>query len=395
MSLVVVFSMKTHFMSALYAIRALGREGYDVDLVFTGVNGDRHMVKIGQSSRYIRENVFIPGPDEGTIVELIRRYGNEEEKPVLFPSGDKEVSVIDAYLNQLEPYFVFPHIVNGKPGDFISLMDKSRQYENAVRLGLQAPVQTIVDLHDPENIPKDVVYPCFVKPLRSIDGGKLEMARCDDRDALLKKMKELAAKNPDRKFLVQEFMDIDYEFSVTGACLDKDVYIAGASRKLFTAVHTRGVTILGKIMDLSEMEETIEKLKELMAVFHYYGLFDIDMAMTSKGIMFNEINFRISGIDYGFTQSGSNSAAVLVCGLLKEEGKTYEPARPGAQFFNDRCGWEDYIRGYLTKHQFQKIIHDADYSLMDADDDPTPAKLFRNYMNLKLAKSKVRKILRR
>ena len=186
--LVVVLSR--NYSTGLSVIRSLGAAGYTVDLVASAYKPGTS--RIASSSKYVRKSVEVVSEkvkegdgDSGLVKELLKYAGQNEQKPVIFPTDDYTTSVMDQNRDVLEEHFIMPTIVGGGNGCMTDRMDKTLQAKLAKEAGLLTPKEWIISLADAEiPIPADMVYPCFCKPIESVTGYKREMARCDTKEEI-------------------------------------------------------------------------------------------------------------------------------------------------------------------------------------------------------------------
>ena len=221
-----VVVMSRNYSTGLSIIRSLGIEGYPVDLIASANRTGQSATIAG--SKYINNYVEVIAKkveldrDEALLKELLKYKGKYDNKPVLFPTDDYTTSVMDLNRGVLEDIFIMPKVAGGAAGDLKHLMDKSVQSRIAAEAGINVPAEWVISLRDNEiQIPEDVVYPCYCKPLESSLGYKQEMAVCRNRSELLSHLSVLRGKYSDRSFLVQEYLEIDEEIDLEGVCLDQ------------------------------------------------------------------------------------------------------------------------------------------------------------------------------
>ena len=392
---VVLFSIRTHYMSDLYLIRALGKKGYTVDVFFFGHEGSRQMVNAVKSSRYVHKVHSADGTIKDIFKTLIGLYRNNVEKPILLAAGDVEVGLVDERRSLVLRYFKVPGIIDGADGKLLEMMDKSFQAKRAAAYGMKVPYYVELNLSNSNDMMIDgIKFPCFLKPSKSLQGSKTEMQKCENKDELKNAIDAYRRKNSERSVIAQEFLNISREYAVTGACLDQTVYFAGICKKVEAATYTRGVTVLGEIEDAVDYKEILDKIEEFLKSLHYVGQFDIDLIQSGEILYFNEVNLRVSGIDFAFTRAGANSPAVLVGYLIDRTipEEYLQIAKPGLKFFNTRCAFEDVNRGYISKAQFNEMKKQADYTLMDLADDPMPSIIIERYFFFRKIKAKIHNV---
>ena len=380
-TLVVVLSR--NYSTGLSVIRSLGAAGYTVDLVASAFKEGRSV--IASSSKYVRNSVEVvsrkvkDGGDEELMKALMAYKGKNENKPVLFPTDDYTTSIMDLNRDKLSKIFLMPYIVGGRQGSIMSRMDKTVQGTLAKSAGLLTPMEWVISLEEDIVIPNDMVYPCFVKPLESVTGYKVEMARCDDKDMLESHLAKLKRRYPNRSVLVQEFLEIDYEIDFSGVALNQDIIIPAIIKKTNVAQHEKGVTLAGKVVPFEELDENTRNcVIKLVQKFRYVGMFDMELNVVGDKIYFNEVNLRSGGPNYSYFASGVNLPALFVEEVLghghaeeDEKVKQY-----GKSFIYEQVAWDDYIYGFMTRRELDQRIAAADITLLTNEDDPVPGEVF-------------------
>ena len=393
--LVVVLSR--NYSTGLSVIRSLGAAGYTVDLVASAYKPGTS--RIASSSKYVRKSVEVVSEkvkegdgDSGLVKELLKYAGQNEQKPVIFPTDDYTTSVMDQNREVLEEHFIMPTIVGGGNGCMTDRMDKTLQAKLAQEAGLLTPKEWIISLADAEiPIPADMVYPCFCKPIESVTGYKREMARCDTREELEAHLEKLQRNFSNRCILVQEFLNIDNEIDLSGVCLDEEIIIPAIIRKWNVAKYERGVTLAGKIVPFEELGDLQEKIVAMLKKFHYVGMFDMELNIVGDKIYFNEVNLRSGGPNFAYFMSGVNLPALFVKEALGERHTAEEEcvSAYGKSFIYEKVAWEDYMHGYMSKRELDDRMAAADITLLNNTDDPEPCRLFMRQMKLSLCKARL------
>lgn len=377
--LVVVFSR--NYATALSVARSLGAEGFVVDLV-ASVNKTGNS-EISAVSKYIRNNVEITCGKSNKygkkqLVKELQNYRALDNKPLLFPIDDYTAAVADEYKDLLKDIFMMPNI-DGGSGSIIEHMDKTVQERLAREGGMNVPRSWIFDLNNRIEIPEDMVYPCFCKPLESFSGSKSDIAKCNSYNELVIHLGNLQAKESKRSIMVQEFLNIDDEIDFSGLCLGEKVIIPAIIRKTRVAQFEKGVTLAGRVHPFEEIDEATRKqIVATLKKYHYFGMFDMELNIVGDKIYFNEVNLRSGGPNYAYFMSGVNLPAIFAkeafgLGHSEDEEKVKEY---GKTFVYDKIAWEDYAHRYINKKQLKNLLNKSDFLLLDNKDDPEPGKLF-------------------
>lgn len=397
-TLVIVLSR--NYSTGLGVIRSLGEAGYEVCLLASARR--RGSSYIASSSKYVSRAAEVLTPDiygddgEEFIRALYDLTAGDERTKVLFPCDDYTTSVVDLHRRKLSEDFLMPGLSEGNDGSLVSLMDKEAQAKLAEDAGLVTARAHTIDLEDDLRLPEDMVYPCFIKPLKSISGEKTEMAVCSDAEALMKKLGELKAGYAKRSVLIQEYLRIDKEYDMGGVALKEEVIIPSVIEKIRVAGHERGVTMMGKMVPCRVIGEEVEKIRRLLRDTGYRGMFDIEFLEAGGKIYFNEINFRSGGPHFSYYLNGVDLPALFVkdiTGLSTEEDKK-ELREMGKTFIYEKVAWEDYIYGYMNRKELKAALKSTDYTLLGNSGDPAPGKIFNRRIRLSAIKQKTLRLLK-
>lgn len=390
-----------YWPTALSLIRSLGAAGFVVDLAASvPKEGDS---RFPASSKYVRrykETVCrsIKTEDDMELLQVLVDFSadpdagesdTEAKKPVLLPADDYTASLIDRNSEMLRELYVIPDAMGGRQGALTELMNKTVQSRMAAECGLLCPAEWIIDLRD-IGIPDDVKYPCYCKPVYSYTGFKGEMAKCGSPDELRSHLEYLRSRNPDRDILVQEFIDIDREMSISGISLRKrdgsgvKVTVPAVIVKGMPAKYERGVAITGSLVSTEVLGDLMEGIEKLLNEMDYNGMFDMDFHCSGDRIYFGEVNLRSGGTSYAYYLSGSNLAAAAVKGLrYGAEAVTDEEtglSEFGKTFVYEKVLWRDHLQGFLNKEEVSRIVNNADFGLINDPTDPAPGELYDKYV---------------
>ncbi len=381
-----------NYSTPLGVIRSLGKAGYSVDALM--IMRDPKGIEIIQSSVYLNNLLLSDARNDGEIVEkLIHQYTDAPEKPVLFPTDDYTSSLIDRYREELADRFVLPY---SSEYTITQLMDKSFQSEIARKCGLNTAREWIISLNqDPVDIPADMVYPCFVKPLLSAKGGKSELGRCNSEKELKNKLKKMQVRLRTRSVMIQEFLNITQEYTIGGVCNDQEVYLPAIIKKSRVARHNRGVTLSGTVIDTAEISEDLEKITAFLKAVHYTGMFDLEVHRTDRGLFFGELNLRAGGPSYSYYRCGINLPDLAVKAMTGQ-GLSVDEANVhlNQTFVNNKVLWEDYADNYLSDKDVKEILDFADFTLLSDDNDAVPEESFRKNNIPEYRKKHVKKIVK-
>lgn len=393
-----VVVLARNYSTGLSVVRSLGAAGYTVDLVASSHKAGN--AKIVSCSKYVRKTVEVvtqnikEGADDVELLAALLAYeGQNEQKPVLFPTDDYTTSVMDRNRSLLEDIFIMPTIVGGGDGCLTAHMAKTYQAGLARRAGLLTPKEWIIPLNEEEiRIPEDMVYPCFVKPMESVSGYKKEMAKCGSEKKLIAHLKKLQERYSGRSILVQEYLQIDNEIDFSGVCLDQQIIIPAIIKKWNVAQYEKGVTLSGTVVPVEELGELYSKIVAMLKMFHYVGMFDMELSIVGDKIYFNEVNLRSGGPNFSYFMSGVNLPALYVKEALGEKHTQEEEqvAQYGKTFIYEKVAWEDYLHGYMSRQELKDRIASADITLLHNDEDPAPSNYFLQTMRRAVVRKKLK-----
>lgn len=375
----------------LGVIRSLAKAGYSVGLLYVAQKkGDS---KVPAASKYVNKTVeLVQCSDEAIVDALLREFDYKDTRAVLFPTDDYTALLIDRFRVKLGDKYDIPHIINGSVAE---IMDKSCQGQLAKECGVRTPIEWTVSLDTDEiSIPDDMVYPCFVKPLVSALSTKNELSKCENFQELKAILGKMQNRLRERSVLIQEFLNVQREYTIGGVCNDQEVFIPAIIRKDIVAQKSRGVTLQGKVVDKNLIAEDLPPIINFLKHIRFVGMFDLEVMVTDHGLYFCELNLRCGGPSYAYFKSGVNLPELAVCAMTHN---TFDASRFQLRFdksfYNNKCAWDDYANGYLNRAAFKTITSECDFSLISDDgDDPVPERRFKRMIILK---SLVKRILKK
>lgn len=170
-------------------------------------------------------------------------------------------------------------------------MDKQKQMQFAQQYGILMAKSCIVDLCH-ISLPEDIVYPCIVKPVVSAEGQKADIRKCDTKEQTLEYLHQLRTKGYHR-FLVQEYIDYDYEVGFIGSCSKRPAYMI--NRKIRVWPQIGGSNSFVHRNDNQQIELYCKKILKILQEINFSGLFDVELLYRGGKLYLNEINWRNSG----------------------------------------------------------------------------------------------------
>lgn len=372
-----VIVLGKNYSTLLGAIRGLAKHGFDIYVYYVAWHhGDG---SIAECSKYVNKYTEHIGRNSDEITEeLISLYGNQIDKPLLLPTDDYTASVTDLHLEALSKHFLLPHTAKKQDGEIVRLMDKATQMAMAETFGLKTAKSWVVKFENGTyTLPDEIVYPCFFKPLVSFQGGKDGMRKCRSSQELVKELD--AIKNSSNQFtvLVQEFLDILEEYSISGVACGEQIYLPALLRKLMVSKAHKGTTVYGIIEKIDSLGETYDILNALLKNLSLFCIIDIEVFKCGDEFYFNEINFRTSAVCYAAVAGGANVPAIFAHAMFSDLFEiTDREVTFGKRFLCEKAAWDDYNAGLISKKDKRKMYREADYYIIKNDEDPRPEREF-------------------
>ncbi len=390
------------YTSRLGLIRSLGSD-YEiivVAIVFNGKLGRAFRFEWGKPidccSKYVSKFfIFNSNNRKDLIAFLLKNCSDPDQKSVLIPDSDFSVAVVDDNKEVLCEKFIFPNIKEYQES-IVYWMDKTVQKENARRIGLNVAEGIVVEVKGGHyELPKNISYPCFTKPLATISGGKQFLRRCNDENELrivLSKVANLM----DTNVLVEDFKKIDTEYAVVGFSDGDKVEIPAIIEFIENSRSHFGIARQGLVRPIDGFEALLLKFKEFVASIGFHGLFDIDFYESSGIMYFGEMNFRFGGSGYAVTKMGCNLPKMMICSFLGDAISVAPCKVTGtATFVNERMCLEDWCFHYISEKECNYILSSSDIHFVYDNDDPGPQRRLKKYSLQQKLKRVIRKLLKK
>ncbi len=344
-------------------------------------------------SKYVNQMFYCYARDgEGLINLLLLKCTDPEQKVIIIPDSDYSAMVIDNNQNRLKDYFLFPNIYH-TPGLVEHWMDKSVQKDLAKSVGMNvASAKEVRIMNSKYEMPK-VTFPCFTKPLATINGGKQFLKKCNDELELKRVLDSVASVEPDIDILIEDYKAIAKEYAVLGFSDGKEVVIPGIIEFIANSKSHFGIAREGKVIPVTGFEVIIDHFKSLVQHVGLCGLFDIDFYECDGDLYFGELNLRFGGSGYSITKMGVNLPVMLVKSLLGESLEGMNKMISGtAHYSNERMCIDDWSYGYISKEECLHMILSADIHFILDEEDLAPQKKLNAFVVLQGMKRIMRKI---
>ena len=376
------------YSSNLCMARSLGEAGYDVEVLRVFIKRPRRRnrmraIKPDAYSKYVKAyRICVSGRRRRKVVDALLKMADPERKMLVVPVDDFVESIIDQNYDELSEHFILSSI-KGEQGEISRLMSKSVQKKLAIEAGLPVVGSTVIKSEDGVfTIPDTVKYPCFIKPNVSENSYKTRMCRCDSEEELHQILSGYAAKQ-DFEMLVEDFVEIDREYSLLGLSVKEGVLCPG----FFVAEvggqkEHRGVALLGRVLPVEQQQKLIDDIAAFVGSLGFDGLFDVDLIGSTDGKMyFVELNLRYGGSGYAITQSGLNLPGMYadykLLGKPIDFNAKVEDA--GKVFVNERILLDEYVRGRLSAKEAKELISRAQIFFMKNDEDQPSTRHFKRF----------------
>ena len=316
--------------NTLGMVRCLGSARFHIDLILVGHDG--YISK----SRYVKRTIL--ATDESEIINILQNnYGNEREKQIVIACTDKASSVLDLNYNKIKDSFLFFNC--GDYGKATYCMNKQVQVEIANSVGITTPCS-----YEYKGELQKTIFPCLLKPVQSINGGK-KVVICYDEKELQTGLSSFSKQDV---VLVQQFIKKEFEIVVLGCSTDKGVVIPGYIMK-----HRDfdGGTLFSTVCPIEELpSEFVEKCKRMIEAMKYSGLFGIEFIKSNNQYYFIEANLRNDATTYALAVAGANLPEYYVNSFFKEDNKIPHVAKriDAIVEFNDYKHRKDYNVGLCS-----------------------------------------------
>ena len=343
-------------------------------------------------SKYVSRVLFCLADSESRLIDLlIKHCSHKDQKVILIPDSDFAAAAIDNHQDQLIDYFLFPNI-HHKSGEVVKWMNKDTQKQLAESVGLNVVNGKVVSVcNGSYSFPDNVSYPCFTKPLATINGGKQFLRRCDKEEDLHRVLTGVSKKyNTD--VLIEDFKTIEKEYAVVGFSDGDTVSIPGIIEFLVNSKSHMGIAREGIIRPISGFEHLISQFKDFVRRIGFCGLFDIDFFESNGVYYFDEMNLRFGGSGYAYTAMGANLPSLLVRHFQNPDQRCeVDDIQKSASFVNERMCMDDFLHGYIDKKQITEIFNQADiHFIIDQEDTAPFKKMKREFLLLKLKRIRLR-----
>ena len=294
MSNIVIIGASHH--NTLSMVRSFGEEGEKVILYIYGAQ-DSYVAR----SRYVEScNFFTSASD--AVNYFSSQIHHFPRKPIVIACSDEVSSIMDRRYDEFIARCVFFNA--GKNGRITEFMDKQKQLNLAKICGFSVP--TSIDSMPTDINVQVIKYPCFVKPKASIYGGK-NISICHSKTELAEALKKY---NPKYNVLVQDYIQKEYEIVVLGLSAGDKIIVPGYIQK---HREEKGGTTYSTVRPISQLSQNVvSSCKQLIREVGYQGLWGIECIKQGDEYFFLELNMRNDATTYALKVAGANLPLSLI-----------------------------------------------------------------------------------
>lgn len=287
--------------NTLSAVRSLGEVGIPMALILK-CQQDIHYVS---HSKYLDKNHVYVIPSIEECLPVLKQYQTVGDKKIpIICTFDEAAVFVDQNETCLSKYFLTP--TRGK--QLGELFNKDAQCRLAQQCGLTVPRSQLFS-RDSSFDKIEIDYPILLKPLNSTKGEKSDIHICKSQDEL---RIALSAESHCDHFILQEFIDKEYEIDCIGVRTEKEVYLAGGIRKIRHFPPLVGAGAYGLFQSMRCYDIDISGVEKFILAANYYGPFSIELLHKGDKNYFMEVNFRNEGLAYAATAAGANLHALYI-----------------------------------------------------------------------------------
>lgn len=328
----------------LGVVRSFGVNGIrPYGIIVTGQNKSSFVTK----SRYWKKT-WLASTDDDAIELMKTNFSECKQRPVVIPCSDSIAMEIDLRFDELKKYFIIPSIGN-RQGSIAELMDKYKQVKFCEKHGLLMAKSWILNLRQGD-LPEDITYPVFFKPVTSAEGEKLDIRCCEDKETVQKYRDELKRKGY-KRFLLQEYIPFKRELEFVGSTGKVDSFIISENVREWPKM---GGTNCFFVVNSNEKIKTVcLKILETMKQIGYSGCFDVELFDYNGKIYVNEFNWRNTGNSFFALGTNIHYAVIWYLSQIDEDTShfVYQTVDTKQYAMNESTDIRNIIRHHV------KFIH--------------------------------------
>lgn len=286
------------FNNTLGLIRSLGEAKVDITLLLVG-NSDRLYVS---KSRYLKEKQVFRLANIDDCLSVLQQIANGTKKQIIICTNDKAAQFIDSHEQELSKNYMTP--MRGL--QLGNMMNKDCQCRLAQTCGFTVPQSFIYNRNN--KFPEDSNYPLLLKPINSTQGEKSDIHICRNYNEVKDCLTESSSCSD---FIVQEYIEKEYEINLIGVNTDYGIYIPGGIRKIRHYPTIYSPCSFGLFQSIEHLKIDTVPITKFISQVGYHGPFSVELLHKGNKNYFMEVNFRNDGLAYAATASGVNLPALM------------------------------------------------------------------------------------
>ncbi len=286
------------FNNTLGLIRSLGEAGIDIILFLVGASDRLCIVK----SRYLRNKKIFQVEKVEDCLPILKQIANGLNTNVIICTNDMAAQFIDLNEHELSQYYSTPM----QGGQLGNLMNKDVQCHLAEECGFTVPKSLVYRRGN--EFPKNLNYPLLLKPINSNEGAKSDIHICKTYDDV---EQSLSRSSACQEFIIQEYIEKEYEINLIGVSTSHGVYVPGGIRKIRHYPTIYSPCSFGLFQSVNKINIDTTPIIKFITQVGYRGPFSVELLHKGDKDYFMEVNFRHDGLAYAATASGANLPALL------------------------------------------------------------------------------------
>ncbi len=287
--------------NTLSIVRSLGEANIEQTLI---LKCEEDICFVSKSKYLKNSHVYQISTIEDCMPILEQFKKKSDKQQTIICSFDEAAVFIDDKEPVLAPFFRTP--TRGKQIGI--LFNKDEQCKLADKCGLTVPRS--LTFHRADDIDKFIIsYPILLKPLNSIKGKKSDIHICKNKKEVESALKE---ESTCFDFVLQEFIDKEYEIDCVGVRTEKEMCLAGGVRKIRHYPPGIGAGAFGLFKPIENYSVNLQGVERFLKQVNYYGPFSVEFLHRDNKDYFMEVNFRNEGLAYAATAAGANLHALYL-----------------------------------------------------------------------------------
>ncbi len=375
-----------NYYIGLSIIRCLGRNGINVSVMEYEQENS-----YGFKSKYIKEKHIVPHykKNEKAFIDYLVDYAKKQDiKPVLFPSADQYVEVVDKNIEILKEYYL---IHQTEKNYLINLMDKNSLQNIAEKNGMLIPEIINVDEFLKDNI-KNLKYPCIIKPYETTKFIKVfrkKIFKVNNEKELFEYLKLVEDENIDVfiQRIIEGFDDNMYTFDFYANTNSKITHYTTA-HKLRQWPINFGASVYTEQLYVKEL---VDRSIDFLEKIKYKGIGEIEYKFDKETNRFYllEINVRTTNFNAMLEKVGLNMPYIAymdIIGMpLEDKSITNSTHRTFVYHMEDYLARKAYIKSKQLKRfdVFLSLFRKKAFAIFAIDD----MKPYFNFINILIKKA--------